>query len=192
MGNVPTKVVIVTGASQGIGAGLVLGYRKAGWGVVANSRSIKAESYAPDDSILVVDGDIGNDSTADRLVARPLKEFGRIDGLVNNAGIFTAKPFTDYTETDLTSNLSVNVGGFSLHAAGDRVRRSGSPPSPSRRRRSSHSTDRFATTHRRQRACTISRETLLRSGRATASPDRTELFDLRYGRKLRPACLAAV
>lgn len=95
MDSFSTKVVIITGASQGIGAGLVLGYRKAGWRVVANSRSIKAESYASDDGILVVDGDIGNDGTADRLIEHAMKKFGRIDSLVNNAGIFTAKPFTD-------------------------------------------------------------------------------------------------
>jgi NAD(P)-dependent dehydrogenase (short-subunit alcohol dehydrogenase family) len=103
------KVVIITGASQGIGADLVKGYRDRNYRVVANSRSIKPSS---DPDILAVAGDIADPETAERIVEQALARFGRIDSLVNNAGIFVAKPFTDYTEEDFASVLSINVGSF--------------------------------------------------------------------------------
>jgi NAD(P)-dependent dehydrogenase (short-subunit alcohol dehydrogenase family) len=103
------KVVIITGASQGIGADLVKGYRDRNYRVVANSRSIKPSS---DPDILAVAGDIADPKTAERIVEQALARFGRIDSLVNNAGIFVAKPFTDYTEEDFASVLSINVGSF--------------------------------------------------------------------------------
>lgn len=103
------KVVIVTGASQGIGQGLVEAYRKAGWAVVATSRSITASSDA---DVLAVPGDIGDPDTARRVVDQALERFGRIDSLINNAGVFIAKPFTDYTPEEYTRFLSVNLTGF--------------------------------------------------------------------------------
>ncbi|ATB38684.1 3-oxoacyl-ACP reductase [Cystobacter fuscus] len=106
------KVVIITGASQGIGASLVRGYREKGWRVVANSRSIKPGTFGDDPQILTVEGDVGDARTARKLVAAAVEKFGRVDSLVNNAGIFIAKPFTDYTAEDFTKKLGVNVAGF--------------------------------------------------------------------------------
>lgn len=103
------KVAIVTGASQGIGEGLVNGFRARGYGVVATSRSIRP-SNEPD--IVTVAGDIGDPETAKRLVAAALDRFGRIDTLVNNAGIFIGKSFTDYTEEDYRLKLKTNLDGF--------------------------------------------------------------------------------
>jgi NAD(P)-dependent dehydrogenase (short-subunit alcohol dehydrogenase family) len=103
------KVAIITGASQGIGEGLVKGYRDRNYRVVANSRGIKPSS---DPDILAVAGDISDPATADRIVAQALDRFGRIDTLVNNAGIFIAKPFTDYTDQDYASMLATNLNGF--------------------------------------------------------------------------------
>ena len=91
------KVAVITGASQGIGAGLVQAYRDRGYRVVANSRSIKPSN---DPDVLTVAGDIADPATADRVIDEALARFGRVDTLVNNAGIFIAKPFTDYTEDD--------------------------------------------------------------------------------------------
>ncbi|MGM4918386.1 SDR family oxidoreductase [Tardiphaga sp. 813_E8_N1_3] len=103
------KVVIITGASQGIGASLVKAYRDRNYRVVATSRSIKQGS---DPDILGVAGDVGDPSTADRVVKEALSRFGRVDTLVNNAGIFIAKPFTDYTAEDFVSKIATNVAGF--------------------------------------------------------------------------------
>ncbi|GII34124.1 SDR family NAD(P)-dependent oxidoreductase [Planotetraspora mira] len=103
------KVAVITGASQGIGAGLVDAYRKLGYGVVATSRSI---TPSMDADVVTVQGDIADAATADRVVAEALSRFGRIDTLVNNAGVFIAKPFTDYTEDDFATATSVNVTGF--------------------------------------------------------------------------------
>jgi NAD(P)-dependent dehydrogenase (short-subunit alcohol dehydrogenase family) len=107
--NTPSKVAIVTGASQGIGAGLVQAFRDRGYRVVANARSIKASN---DPDILAVPGDIADPAVAERIVREGLAKFGRIDTLVNNAGVFIAKPFTQYTAEDYASAISVNVGGF--------------------------------------------------------------------------------
>lgn len=102
------KVVIVTGASQGIGAGIVESYSKLGYGVVATSRSITPSN---DPNVITVAGDISDPSTAARVVAAAIENFGRIDTLVNNAGIFASKPFTEFTEEDFTSAYSTNVSG---------------------------------------------------------------------------------
>ena len=103
------KVAIITGASQGIGEALVNGYRDRNFRVVASSRSIKPSS---DPDILAVAGDITDLKTAERIVSQALDRFGRIDTLVNNAGIFVAKPFTDHTDEDYVRVLSVNLNGF--------------------------------------------------------------------------------
>src|SRR6267142_1099357 len=106
------KVAIITGASRGIGACLLRGFRERGDGVVANSRSMKKIEAAGDPEILVVEGDIALPSTAERIVAGAIERFGRIDTLVNNAGIFIAKPFTEFSEADFASVTAVNVAGF--------------------------------------------------------------------------------
>ncbi|XUL92606.1 SDR family NAD(P)-dependent oxidoreductase [Streptomyces galilaeus] len=103
------KVAIVTGASQGIGAGVVDAYRKLGHAVVATSRTI---APADDADILTVRGDIADPATAERVVAAAIERFGRIDTVVNNAGVFVAKPFTDYTADDYASVLGINLAGF--------------------------------------------------------------------------------
>lgn len=103
------KVAIVTGASQGIGEGLVKALRERSYSVIATSRSIKKSD---DPGILAVAGDIGSPETARQVVAQGLARFGRIDSLVNNAGIFIAKPFTQYTEADFASKVATNVAGF--------------------------------------------------------------------------------
>jgi NAD(P)-dependent dehydrogenase (short-subunit alcohol dehydrogenase family) len=103
------KVVIVTGASQGIGAGIVAGYRGKGWAVVATARTIKAVA---DPAILAVDGDISDPATADRIVGEALESFGRIDTLVNNAGVYLSKPFVDYSAEDFAAVVGVNLTGF--------------------------------------------------------------------------------
>jgi len=91
------KVAVITGASQGIGAGLVDAYRKLGYGIVANSRSI---TPSDDPDVVTVQGDIADATTARRVIEAAVERFGRVDTLVNNAGVFIAKPFTDYTEDD--------------------------------------------------------------------------------------------
>jgi NAD(P)-dependent dehydrogenase (short-subunit alcohol dehydrogenase family) len=103
------KVALITGASQGIGASLVRAYRERNYRVVATARSIKQSG---DDGVLVVPGDIADRKTAERAVAEAVSRFGRIDTLVNNAGIFIAKPFTQYTEADFAAMLGVNLAGF--------------------------------------------------------------------------------
>lgn len=103
------KVAVVTGASQGIGAGIVTAYRKLGYGVVATSRHIAASD---DPGVVTIQGDIADRTTAERVIAAGVERFGRIDTLVNNAGIFVAKPFTDYTEDDYAAVLGVNLAGF--------------------------------------------------------------------------------
>ena len=103
------KVAVITGASQGIGAGLVTAYRKLGYAVVATSRTIAPTNDA---AVLTVQGDIAEPSTADRVIDAGVAEFGRIDTLVNNAGIFVPKPFTDYTAADYDAMIGVNLTGF--------------------------------------------------------------------------------
>jgi NAD(P)-dependent dehydrogenase (short-subunit alcohol dehydrogenase family) len=103
------KVALVTGASQGLGAGIVDAYRKLGHLVVGTSRTIAPSG---DPGILTVQGDIADPATAERVVAAAVERFGRIDTLVNNAGIFVAKPFTDYTQDDYAMTTGVNLAGF--------------------------------------------------------------------------------
>jgi NAD(P)-dependent dehydrogenase (short-subunit alcohol dehydrogenase family) len=103
------KVAVITGASQGIGAALVKAYRDRNYRVVATARSVKPSSDA---DILVVPGDIAERKTAERTISEAVKRFGRVDTLVNNAGIFIAKPFTQYTEADYAAVLGVNLAGF--------------------------------------------------------------------------------
>ncbi len=103
------KVVVITGASQGIGAGLVKAFRDRNYRVIANSRSIKPSS---DPDVLAIAGDVADAATAKQIVAEGLRRFGRIDTLVNNAGIFIPKPFVDYSEADFTAMIGVNLAGF--------------------------------------------------------------------------------
>jgi NAD(P)-dependent dehydrogenase (short-subunit alcohol dehydrogenase family) len=103
------KVAVITGASQGIGAGLVRAYRDRNYRVVATSRSINPSN---DDGVVTVPGDIADWQTAERAILEGVARFGRIDTLVNNAGIFIAKPFTQYTQTDYEAVWGVNVTGF--------------------------------------------------------------------------------
>jgi NAD(P)-dependent dehydrogenase (short-subunit alcohol dehydrogenase family) len=107
--NTPRKVVAITGASQGIGAGLVQAFRDRGYAVVANSRSIKPSN---DPDVLAIAGDVSDRDVAQRVIAQAVAKFGRIDTLVNNAGIFTAKPFTQFTPEEYAANISTNVDGF--------------------------------------------------------------------------------
>jgi NAD(P)-dependent dehydrogenase (short-subunit alcohol dehydrogenase family) len=103
------KVAIVTGASQGLGAGIVQAYRKLGYAVVANSRNIK---QSDDAAVVAVAGDIANRELAKELVDTAISRFGRVDTLINNAGLFIAKPFTEYTVEDLANMYSTNIHGF--------------------------------------------------------------------------------
>src|SRR5436305_2315839 len=107
------KTAIVTGASQGIGAGLVKAFVERGWSVVANSRKVtQSTEIAATDHVALVDGHIGEHATAAKIVETALARFKSIDALVNNAGIFFTKPFTDYTAEDFKSLVSTNVEGF--------------------------------------------------------------------------------
>ena len=103
------KVAIITGASQGIGAALVKGFRDRNYRVVATSRSI---TQGADPDILAVPGDIADPATAERIINAAQTRFGRVDTLVNNAGIFIAKPFTDYTAEDFQAKIATNLAGF--------------------------------------------------------------------------------
>jgi NAD(P)-dependent dehydrogenase (short-subunit alcohol dehydrogenase family) len=103
------RVAIITGGSRGIGAGLVAGYRGQGWAVVANAVTIKPSE---DPDVLTVEGDITESATADRILAAALDRFGHVDTLVNDAGVFIAKPFTDYTAADYALITGVNLAGF--------------------------------------------------------------------------------
>lgn len=107
--NNTTRVAIITGASQGIGAALVEGYRTLGYAVVANSRTIAASD---DPMVLAVPGDIGEPGVGRRIIDAALEHFGRVDTVVNNAGIFIAKPFTAYTDADYDAITGVNLRGF--------------------------------------------------------------------------------
>jgi NAD(P)-dependent dehydrogenase (short-subunit alcohol dehydrogenase family) len=107
--NKEQRVAVITGGSQGIGAGLVAAYRRQGWAVVANSRSIKPSE---DRDVLTVNGDVSEPATTDRIIGAALESFGRIDTLINNAGVFISKPFSDYTAEDYTSVVGVNLTGF--------------------------------------------------------------------------------
>jgi NAD(P)-dependent dehydrogenase (short-subunit alcohol dehydrogenase family) len=109
------KTVIVTGASQGIGAAVANLFLDRGYNVVASSRSISSRNeLRRSDNLALVDGDIGQSATAEKIVATALKRFGSIDALVNNAGIYTSKPFTEYTLEDFRALAATNLEGF-LH-----------------------------------------------------------------------------
>jgi NAD(P)-dependent dehydrogenase (short-subunit alcohol dehydrogenase family) len=103
------RVAIITGASQGIGEGLVTAYRKLGYAVVANSRTI---AQSDDPMVETVPGDIAQPGVGQRIVDAAMERFGRVDTVVNNAGIFIAKPFTDYTNEDYDAVTGVNLRGF--------------------------------------------------------------------------------
>jgi NAD(P)-dependent dehydrogenase (short-subunit alcohol dehydrogenase family) len=104
-----TKVAIITGASQGIGAGLTKAYRGRGYAVIAAARSIEP---GDDPGIVAVEGDIADPETAQRIVEAAIERFGRIDTLINNAGLYIGKPFTDYTVEDFNALVAVNLTGF--------------------------------------------------------------------------------
>jgi NAD(P)-dependent dehydrogenase (short-subunit alcohol dehydrogenase family) len=107
------KTSIVTGASQGIGAGIAKAFLDRGYRVVANSRHItKSAAFSSADNLALVDGDIGDPQTATKIAETAVGRFGSIDALVNNAGIFFTKPFTDYTAEDFRSLVSTNLEGF--------------------------------------------------------------------------------
>lgn len=109
MSEAERRVVIITGGSQGIGAGLVDGYRRQDWAVVATSLTIKPSE---DPDVLTVDADISDPSAADRIVDAALDRFGHVDTLVNNAGVYVSKPFTEYTAKDYATLIGVNLTGF--------------------------------------------------------------------------------
>jgi NAD(P)-dependent dehydrogenase (short-subunit alcohol dehydrogenase family) len=107
------KTAIVTGASQGIGAGIVKAFALRGFNVVANSRKVtQSTEVAASDRVALVDGHIGEPATAARIVETALARFQSIDALVNNAGIFFTKPFTDYTAEDFRALVATNLEGF--------------------------------------------------------------------------------
>jgi len=106
------KTVIVTGASQGIGAAVVKAFLDRGYNVVATSRSVSKAGFPPSPNLAVVDGDIGQAATAEKVAQTAISAFGSIDHVVNNAGIFSAKPFTDYTAEDFRALVSTNLEGF--------------------------------------------------------------------------------
>src|SRR5258708_16331041 len=107
------QVAIVTGASSGIGLGITRGLLEQGYCVVANSRTIsKSKELKPSADLVLVDGDIGKKETAIKVVDTAVKHFDRIDLLVNNAGIYTPKPFTEYTPEDFETMIGTNVAGY--------------------------------------------------------------------------------
>src|SRR3954449_12773132 len=107
------QTAIVTGASQGIGAGVVKAFAERGFNVVATSRTVtRSAEVAASDRVALVDGHIGEPATAARVVEAAVSRFGAIDVLVNNAGIFFTKPFTDYTAEDFRALVSTNLEGF--------------------------------------------------------------------------------
>src|SRR3954471_9017401 len=109
----PRKTAIVTGASQGIGAGIVNALVERGFNVVANSRQMsRSTEVAASDHVALVDGHVGEPATAAEIVRTAMSRFGSIDALVNNAGIFFTKPFTEYTADDFRSLVSTNLQGF--------------------------------------------------------------------------------
>jgi NAD(P)-dependent dehydrogenase (short-subunit alcohol dehydrogenase family) len=107
------KTMIVTGASQGIGAGIAQSFLHRGYNVVANSRNIsKSDAFKASENLALVDGNIGDAAVAAKMIETAIAKFGSIDGLVNNAGIFFAKPFTEYSAEDFKVLSSVNLEGF--------------------------------------------------------------------------------
>lgn len=107
-----TKTMIVTGASQGIGAGVTTAFIARGYNVVANSLAFTNSALTPGEKLALVDGDIGQASTAARISETAMRNFGSIDGVVNNAGIFFTKAFTDYTADDFKRLSEINLEGY--------------------------------------------------------------------------------
>lgn len=105
----PGKVIVITGASQGVGAEVVRAFRKLDYRIVATSRSIGPSG---DESILNIAGDIGDSKTAQRVISEGVARFGRIDTLVNNAGIYIGRPFTEHSLDDFAAVMNVNMAGF--------------------------------------------------------------------------------
>jgi NAD(P)-dependent dehydrogenase (short-subunit alcohol dehydrogenase family) len=113
MNSTPTQTAVITGASSGIGLGLTKGFLEAGFNVVANSRHVTSSgTLVPSNNLLLIDGDVGERSTAKRLIEAAEQRFGTVDVLINNAGIFVPKPFEDYTVEDYQRVLSTNLTGF--------------------------------------------------------------------------------
>ncbi|MGA3222542.1 MAG: SDR family oxidoreductase [Acidobacteriaceae bacterium] len=106
------KTVIVTGASQGIGAAAVHAFLDRGYNVVATSRNVSKAGFAPSPTLALVDGDIGQAATAEKIAQTAIAKFGSIDHVVNNAGIFAGKPFTEYTADEFHDLVSINLEGF--------------------------------------------------------------------------------
>jgi NAD(P)-dependent dehydrogenase (short-subunit alcohol dehydrogenase family) len=106
------KTIIVTGASQGIGTGVTKAFLERRYNVVANSRQIRKSALAPSERLALVEGDIGEAATAARIAATAMSQFGSIDGVVNNAGIFFGKRFTDFTDDDFDLLSKTNLRGF--------------------------------------------------------------------------------
>ena len=126
--NAHKQTALITGASSGIGLALTKGFLAAGFHVVANSRRVTtAGTLTPSGDLLLVDGDVGEPSTAARIVAAAEQRFGGVDVLINNAGIFVPKPFTEYTPEDFTRVVSTNLAGFFYvsQEAARRMRRNG-------------------------------------------------------------------
>jgi NAD(P)-dependent dehydrogenase (short-subunit alcohol dehydrogenase family) len=106
------KTVIVTGASQGIGAAIVQAFLDRGYDVVGTSRRASSAGFAPSPHLALIDGDIGQAATAEKVAQTAIDTFGSIDHVINNAGIFSAKPFTDYTAEEFRAFVSTNLDGF--------------------------------------------------------------------------------
>jgi len=107
------KTMIVTGASQGIGAGVARAFLRLGYAVVANSRKVtESATFASDPQLALVDGNIGEAATAARVAGTAIEKFGAIDGVVNNAGIFFSKRFIDYTADDFNLLSETNLAGY--------------------------------------------------------------------------------
>jgi NAD(P)-dependent dehydrogenase (short-subunit alcohol dehydrogenase family) len=106
------KTIIVTGASQGIGAGVARAFLERGYNVVGNARSFSSESFTPSPNLALVEGDIRLAATAEKIAQTAIEKFGSIDHVVSNAGIFSSKAFTDYTADEFRAFVSTNVEGF--------------------------------------------------------------------------------
>jgi NAD(P)-dependent dehydrogenase (short-subunit alcohol dehydrogenase family) len=106
------KTIIVTGAAQGIGAGVVNAFVERGYNVVANSRGITASAFPGKDRVLTVPGDVADPLTAQEITSRTIETFGSIDAVINNAGVFLTKPFTDYSAQDFEKLIDTNLRGY--------------------------------------------------------------------------------
>ena len=106
------KTIIVTGASQGIGAGVVRAFLDRGYNVVGNARSFSSGSFTPSPNLALVEGDIRLATTAEKIAQTAIEKFGSIDHVVSNAGIFSSKAFTDYTADEFRAFVSTNLEGF--------------------------------------------------------------------------------